>query len=192
MPTTIFYSLVNRSYCVLGFLNQFHWQDVTNLEPRTYEFPFETAQYADMALIFVESDFFTVFYPGSCVCKVVRQMSFYYFPLQQQMAEQWNLQCSPFNVKCVWIQSCLAPCRANILFVIFKEKKSAKLFTRSCEWTGNLLGVWANKATATLCQCWPCLCNAGLNSIMSKLISCKRKLNRTCLKREENMVDIAF
>lgn len=34
-------------------------------------------------------------------------------------------------------------------------------------------------------QCCQCLCNAGQKSIMSKLISCTRKLNRSRLKKEE-------
>lgn len=44
----------------------------------------------------------------------------------------------------------------------------------------------------TLCQCCQCLCYAGKKSIMSKLISCTRKLNRTCPKRKEKMVNIAL
>lgn len=35
----------------------------------------------------------------------------------------------------------------------------------------------------TLCHRRRCLCNAGQKSIMSKLISCPRKLNRSRLKR---------
>lgn len=73
MLVTIPYSLVNKSYCVLGFLNQFHWQDVTNLEPHTYTFPFKL-QYADVALIFVDSDVFAKFYLRS-LFKGVSQMS---------------------------------------------------------------------------------------------------------------------
>lgn len=85
-----------------------------------------------------------------------------------------------------------------------KEKKRKKerereafyldyLWQRMNGRTGGSLGK-QNLSTLrfTLCHCCQCLCNAGQKSIMSKLISCTRKLNRSRLKREEKIVNIAL
>lgn len=81
------YSPVSESFCVLGFFfsssffyNQFHWRDVTDPEPHAYIYaPFKSAQRADAALIFLDSDVLPPFFfffpalPGS-LFKEVNQM----------------------------------------------------------------------------------------------------------------------
>lgn len=248
------YSLVNTSYCVLGFLNQFHWQDVTNLEPcrllNVYcIFSFKAAWYADMALIFVDSDvfFFTMFYPRS-LFKVVSWMSqailemiavikprssmvptqttktrkqnnklcglqlIIYFVTTQFLliflgrVEWWSINSqsvywSAHLNHCTQVCNCQkiysAPWQAHILFLINVLKQHVLhpdyLQPDVSDRTRRSLGKQSpSTPRLTLCQCCQCLCNSGQKSIMSKLISCTRKLKRSCLKREEKMVNIAL
>lgn len=111
------------------------------------------------------------------------------------------------NLQILYCQNLSGSRQANILFVINiqnrkknrGEIKKKHVLYLDYLWqhvngrTSRSLGKQSlNTLCLTLCQCCQCLCNGGQKSIMSKLISWTRKLNRTCLKREEKMVNIAL